>query len=93
MRRPLDTIMWKRLFVAAILTCTGFCAFAAEPDTYPSRPIRIIDAFSVGGTTDFIVRLIGPKLTERFGQPIVLETRLGGGGNIGAKSLTGSNGT
>jgi len=76
--------MWKRLLIASILACATFGAIAADTD-YPSRPIRIIDAFSVGGTTDFIVRLIGPKLTERFGQPIVLETRLGGGGNIGAE--------
>src|SRR5688572_22144882 len=85
--------MWKRLLCVFMLGLASFGAWAAsgpDSESYPNRPIRVIDAFSVGGTTDFIVRVIGPKLTERFGQPVILETRLGGGGNIGAEYVARS---
>jgi hypothetical protein len=52
---------------------------------YPSRPIRFIEAFGAGGTTDVLSRSLGIKLTERFGQQIVVDNRPGAGGNIGAE--------
>jgi tripartite-type tricarboxylate transporter receptor subunit TctC len=51
---------------------------------YPSKPIRMIVPFSPGGSTDLLARLMGQKLTERMGQPVVVENRAGGGGHIGA---------
>ncbi len=52
---------------------------------YPNRPIRIIDGFPAGGASDYMVRLAAQKLTERFGQPIIVDNRPGAGGNIGAE--------
>jgi len=52
--------------------------------TYPERPIRIVVAFPPGASTDVIARLVGPKLTEAWGQNVVIENRGGAGGNIGA---------
>jgi tripartite-type tricarboxylate transporter receptor subunit TctC len=51
---------------------------------YPDRPIRIIVPYTPGGTVDVLARMIGPKLTEAWGQPVVIENRPGAGGNIGA---------
>jgi tripartite-type tricarboxylate transporter receptor subunit TctC len=49
---------------------------------YPSRPVRVIVAFTAGGTTDVLARSIGAQLDERFRQPFVVDNRPGAGGNI-----------
>lgn len=57
----------------------------AHADTdYPKKPIQIIVPFSAGGATDMLARTIGQKLTERWGQTVIVENRPGAGGNIGA---------
>jgi tripartite-type tricarboxylate transporter receptor subunit TctC len=60
------------------------CATPAAAQTYPSRPIRIIVPFPVGGIADIYSRLIGLKLNETWGQQVVIDNRTGAGGNIGA---------
>jgi len=59
-------------------------AFSSAAQDYPSRPVRVIDPFSPGGATDVLARVVGQKLSERLGQPFVVENRAGGGGHIGA---------
>jgi len=56
-------------------------AFAQQ---YPSRPIRIVVPYAAGGTSDILARQIGPKLTEAWNQPVVIENRTGANGNVGA---------
>ena len=56
---------------------------AAAQDRYPYRPIRIIQGFSAGGVSDTLARIVGDKLHERLGQPIVVAAKPGGGGLIG----------
>ena len=51
--------------------------------TYPNKPIRLILPMATGGTVDILGRIIGPKLAEQLGQPVVPENRPGAGGNIG----------
>ncbi len=53
--------------------------------SYPNKPIRLILPFPPGGSTDILGRIIGQKLAERLGQPVVPETRPGAAGNIGAE--------
>ena len=57
---------------------------AHAQQSYPTKPIRIVVPFSPGGTSDVLARLIGQKMSEGFGQPVVIETRTGAGGTIGA---------
>ena len=54
---------------------------------YPSRPIRLIVGFVAGGGQSIVAHIIGQSLSERLGQPIVIENRPGAGGNIGAESV------
>ncbi|HEY6259209.1 MAG TPA: tripartite tricarboxylate transporter substrate-binding protein, partial [Xanthobacteraceae bacterium] len=59
----------------------------ARAQTYPTRPVHIIVAFTAGGTSDIVARLIGQWLSERLGQQFVVENRPGAGGNIGAEAV------
>ena len=67
---------------AAALPAISRFAFA---QAYPTRPVRIIVGFAAGGPADTIARLIGQWLSERLGQPIVVDNRSGANGNIGTE--------
>jgi tripartite-type tricarboxylate transporter receptor subunit TctC len=59
----------------------------ASAQAYPARPVRIVVGFAAGGTGDLLVRLLGQWLSERLGQPIVVDNRPGGGGTISAEAV------
>src|SRR5262247_3994328 len=59
----------------------------ASAQAYPTRPVRIVAAFSAGGGVDITARLIGQWLADRLGQPFVTENRAGAGGNIGTEAV------
>ncbi|MDO8596539.1 MAG: tripartite tricarboxylate transporter substrate binding protein [Sulfuricaulis sp.] len=67
----------------------GFCAVTQAQD-YPVKPIRFIAPNLPGGPTDILARLIGQKLAESMGQPVVIENRAGAGGNIGTEAAAKS---
>src|SRR2546430_3227299 len=62
----------------------------AEPRTYPNRPIRIIVPFPPGGPADMIARLVGQRMSEDWGQPVLIENRAGGNTAIGAQVVARS---
>src|ERR1700733_11375340 len=66
-------------FVIALL---AFSAAGAQAEDYPSRPIRILVPYSPGGIADIAARLVGAKLTEAWGQQVIVENRPGGNGFI-----------
>ena len=79
----------KALFriVAIMLAAVGACIALTAPavaQTYPGKPVRLVVPFPPGGSLDFAGRLIAQKLTEMWGQPVVVENKPGAGGNIGA---------
>jgi tripartite-type tricarboxylate transporter receptor subunit TctC len=79
--------MWQRLLCTALLAhaSCGVWAASGKADSYPSKPIRVIVGFPPGGGDDYVARVIGPKLTERFGQPVIVDNRPGVSGNLAAE--------
>jgi tripartite-type tricarboxylate transporter receptor subunit TctC len=70
----------------ALLLFAGCCAAApAQAQDWPAKPLRFIAPNLPGGPTDILARLIGQKLAESMGQPVVVENRAGAGGNIGTE--------
>ena len=71
------------LAVAASLGFSG-ASFAQTAAGFPSKPIKIVVPFPAGGTSDVLARIFGQKITENWGQPVVVENRPGASGNLGA---------
>ena len=79
--------------VSAIISSLSFTvvlAFAAIAQEYPNKPIRMVAPFSPGGATDVLARIVGQRLIERVGQPVIIDNRVGAGGNIGAEQVAKS---
>ena len=78
--------LFSRLFIAllASLLCHGAAA------QYPSRPIRLLVPIPPGGGPDIVARLIAPKLGDALGQPVVVENRVGGNGNLAGELVAKS---
>jgi tripartite-type tricarboxylate transporter receptor subunit TctC len=72
--------------ISIVLCAIAACGTAAaQTDGYPSRPIRIIVAYTPAGTTDILARLVAQKMTESWGQSVIVENRPGANGNIGTE--------
>ena len=71
-----------RLCVA--IAC-ALCAWTAPAQDYPRKAVRVIAPFAPGGATDLLARLVSQKLSERWGQSVLVDNRTGAGGHIGAE--------
>ncbi|HYC46316.1 MAG TPA: tripartite tricarboxylate transporter substrate-binding protein, partial [Burkholderiales bacterium] len=75
-----------KLFKTALALLLAACALSAwAQQSYPNRPIRYIVPWPPGGGADLMSRILGPKLSEALGQPVVVDNRGGAAGNIGAE--------
>jgi len=81
---------FQRALALILLAVSLLAGGAASAQTYPSRPVTLIVPYPPGGATDLISRLMGQWLTERLGQPVIIDNRPGGGTNIGTQAVVGS---
>ena len=79
--------MTRKFFTWAALCALATVSSAAWAHVagYPAQPVRMIATFPPGGSVDVVARILGPKLAESLGQPVVVENRSGAGGNIGTE--------
>jgi tripartite-type tricarboxylate transporter receptor subunit TctC len=76
--------LFIRVFIVFIASIANVSAVSAQSQPYPNKPIKIISPFATGGIADTFSRVVGQGLSESLGQPVVVENKTGGGGNIGA---------
>jgi len=74
----------------AFMAAAGAGSASAAAQPYPTKPIRIVVPYAAGGAVDVVARLIGAKLQESLGQPVIVENRAGAGGNAGADQVAKS---
>ena len=70
----------------ALVTSAGLCG-AALAQAWPNKPVRVVVAFTAGGTTDILARSVGQQLGEKFKQPFVIDNKPGAGGNLGTEMV------
>ncbi|MEN3292313.1 MAG: hypothetical protein V7642_1566 [Burkholderiales bacterium] len=83
MRQRIQTSM----LLAGLLAGVHAVALAQGAAGFPNKPVTIIVPFPAGGTADVLPRIVGQKLSEKWGQPVIVENRAGAGGNIGAQAV------
>jgi tripartite-type tricarboxylate transporter receptor subunit TctC len=76
----------RRIAFAAMIACL-MSASAVAQDAYPSRTITLLHGFGAGGNADTIARIIAPTLAERLGQQVIVEPRVGAGGNLATERV------
>ena len=74
---------FKSIAGLALLTLAAAVSHHTQAQTFPTRPVRIVVPQTPGGASDALARIVGQKLSEKWGQPVVIENRAGAGGNIG----------
>lgn len=75
---------------AAVLIAGGWALPAAAQEAWPSKPVKFVVPFAAGGSTDVIARMVAQKLSVVWGQPVVIENKLGAGGSVGADAVAKS---
>ena len=88
---PPGTVRLGRQFLRGLAAAwLASLPVVSHAQAYPTRPVRVVVAFTAGGTTDILARSVGQRLTERLKQPFVIDNKPGAGGNIGTEIVVRS---
>jgi tripartite-type tricarboxylate transporter receptor subunit TctC len=79
----------KAAWIALLLglACSPLRFAAAQTEVYPNKPVHLIVPFPPGGSVDVVARTLAPRLSEKLGQPVIIENRSGASGNIGTEQV------
>jgi len=88
------TVASKRFLPLLYIALGGFswCTSAvhAQTNAYPQKPVKVVVAFTAGGTTDILARIVAQQLTEKLKQAFVIDNKPGAGGNLGTEVVVRS---
>jgi tripartite-type tricarboxylate transporter receptor subunit TctC len=73
--------------LTSLLVLTSLNAQCLAQEPWPTKPVRLVIPFAPGGSTDVIGRMLGQKLSDLWGQPVVIDNRVGAGGNVGTETV------
>jgi tripartite-type tricarboxylate transporter receptor subunit TctC len=86
----METTCARRVTAAAVALVSASASLQAFAQVFPNRPVRMVVAVAAGGSTDVIARIVGARLSERIGQPVVVDNRPGASGIIGVELVVRS---
>jgi tripartite-type tricarboxylate transporter receptor subunit TctC len=92
MKRSRRSALRRGIALAALCVAAPWCSLAQAQEAWPTKAVRLVVPFAPGGSTDVIARMIGQRLSEMWGQPVLIEDRAGAGGNVGADFVAKSAG-
>lgn len=84
----LRTLIYSALIIS--IQAAFVPAYGQTPSAWPTKPVKIVSGLAAGSSMDLIARILAPKLSEIWGQPVVIENRIGAAGNIAAGSVVNS---
>lgn len=76
-----------RFLLAILAMAFASSAGAADADSYPNRPVTIVVPYTAGGGVDTVTRILAPLLSQRLGQPVLIENRAGVSGMVGSQMV------
>jgi tripartite-type tricarboxylate transporter receptor subunit TctC len=86
-QKELTIVIRRSLVLWGLGACSLLCPPAWSQDSFPSKPVRIVVPQTPGGASDALARIMAQKLSEKWGQSVVIENRAGAGGNVGMEAV------
>ena len=74
---------WKNVFYASLAMFLGCLSLPTSAQNFPNKPIKLVVTYPAGGSSDLMARIMGQKLSEHWGQPVIIESKPGAAGSIG----------